>query len=174
MANWLDRPCPVSETLQNDSQNFSFSFIFKYETIVRSSTLSFGHSDPDPSSVIAFKSQKHLALERSYFLATVCCNASASIKFKIFDHLLLFQPTVKQLCISVVYYFVIDGNSGKGKLISKCLFGAFTDRKNVTDFLYLVLHLACQVTCYFRLFSLIFVSVLTTSINVLSKSKSKN
>ena len=27
----------------------------------------------------------------------------------------------------------------------------YTDRKNVTNFLYLVLHLACKVTCYFRL-----------------------
>ena len=49
-----------------------------------------------------------------------------------------------------------------------------TDRKNVTDFLYLVLHLACKVTCYFLLFSLVLVSVLRTSIDVLSKSKSKN
>ena len=50
----------------------------------------------------------------------------------------------------------------------------YTDRKNVTNFLYLVLHLACKVTCYFLLFSLVLVSVLRTSINVLSKSKSKN
>ena len=49
-----------------------------------------------------------------------------------------------------------------------------TDRKNVTDFLYLVLRLAHKVTCYFRLFSLVLVSVLRTSTNVLSKSKSKN
>ena len=51
---------------------------------------------------------------------------------------------------------------------------SYTDRKNVTNFLYLVLHLACKVTCYFRLFSLVLVSVLRTSINVLSKSKSRN
>ena len=44
----------------------------------------------------------------------------------------------------------------------------------MTDFLYLVLHLACKVTCYFQLFSSVLVSVLRTSINVLSKSKSKN
>ena len=50
----------------------------------------------------------------------------------------------------------------------------YTDRKNVTDFLYLVLHLACKVTCYFWLISLVLVSVLRTSINVLSKSKSRN
>ena len=49
-----------------------------------------------------------------------------------------------------------------------------TDRKNVTNFLHLILRLACKVTCYFRLFSLVLVSVLRTSINVLSKSKSKN
>ena len=49
-----------------------------------------------------------------------------------------------------------------------------TDRINVTAFLYLVLHLAHKVTCYFQLFSLFLVSVLRTSINVLSKSKSKN
>ena len=30
---------------------FIFNIFFKYETIVRSSVLSFGHSDPDPSSV---------------------------------------------------------------------------------------------------------------------------
>ena len=52
--------------------------------------------------------------------------------------------------------------------------GPYTDRKNVTDFLYLVLRLACKVTCYFQLFILVLVSVLRTSINVLSKSKSKN
>ena len=51
---------------------------------------------------------------------------------------------------------------------------AYTDRKNVTDFLYLVLHLARKVTCYFRLFSSVLVSVLRTSINVLWKSKSRN
>ena len=50
----------------------------------------------------------------------------------------------------------------------------YTDRKNVTYFLYLVLHLACKVTFYFQLFSSVLVSVLRTSINVLSKSKSKN
>jgi hypothetical protein len=36
------------------------------------------------------------------------------------------------------------------------------------------MRLACEITCYFRLFSLVLVSVLRTSINVLSKSKSKN
>ena len=45
-----------------------------------------------------------------------------------------------------------------------------TDRKNVTNFLYLVLHLAHKVT----LFSSVLVSVLRTSINVLSKCKSRN
>ena len=49
-----------------------------------------------------------------------------------------------------------------------------TDRKNVTGFLYLVLHLTRKVTFYFRLFSSVLVSVLRTSINVLSKSKSRN
>ena len=37
-----------------------------------------------------------------------------------------------------------------------------------------VLHLACKVTCYFWLISSVLVSVLRTSINVLSKSKSRN
>ena len=42
---------------QNGSQDFLFFsisifiYLSKYETIVRSSVLSFGHSDPDPSSV---------------------------------------------------------------------------------------------------------------------------
>ena len=49
-----------------------------------------------------------------------------------------------------------------------------TDRKHVTDFLYLVLHLVRKVTCYFWVLSSVLVSVLRTSINVLSKSKSKN
>ena len=51
------------------------------------------------------------------------------------------------------------------------------DRKNVTDFLYLVLHLACKVICYFRLFSSVLVGLSTQNqlyINVLLKSKSKN
>ena len=48
-----------------------------------------------------------------------------------------------------------------------------TDRKNVADFLYLVLHLAGKVTCYFQWYSSVLVSVLRTSIHVLSKSKSK-
>ena len=54
----------------------------------------------------------------------------------------------------------------------KCLM--YTDRKNVTAFLYLVLHVACKVTCYFQLFSTVLVSVLRTSISVLLKSKSRN
>ena len=52
--------------------------------------------------------------------------------------------------------------------------GTCTDRKNVTNFLYLILRLACKVTCYFWLFSFVLVSVPRTRINVLSKSKSKN
>ena len=44
---------------------FNFHFFFlKYETIVRSSTWSFGHSDPDPSSLITklfFFNSVHLA-----------------------------------------------------------------------------------------------------------------
>ena len=44
----------------------------------------------------------------------------------------------------------------------------------MTDFLYLVLHLAHKVTCCFQLFSSVLVSVLRTSINVLSNSKSRN
>ena len=50
----------------------------------------------------------------------------------------------------------------------------YTDKKNVTNFLQLVLHLACKVTSYFQLFSSGLLSVLRTSINVLSKSKSRN
>ena len=50
----------------------------------------------------------------------------------------------------------------------------YTDRKNVTDFLYLILHLANKVTCYFQLLIFVSVSVLRTSINVPSKSKSRN
>ena len=57
-ANWLDWPCPVSAAVKNGSQEFFFLFyififiyFFKYETIVRCSAWSFGHSDPDPSSV---------------------------------------------------------------------------------------------------------------------------
>ena len=53
--NW---PISVSAALQNSSQDFFFllynlifTYLFRYETIVRSSALSFGHSDPDPSSV---------------------------------------------------------------------------------------------------------------------------
>ena len=46
-ADWLDWPCLVSAALHN---LLTFKF-FKYETIVRSSAWSFGHSDPDPSSV---------------------------------------------------------------------------------------------------------------------------
>ena len=33
---------------------FFFLYFFEYETIVRSSAWSFGHSDPDPSSVNTF------------------------------------------------------------------------------------------------------------------------
>ena len=50
----------------------------------------------------------------------------------------------------------------------------YTDRKNVTNFLYLVLHWACKVTCYYQLVSSVLFSVLRTSTNVLSKSKSRN
>ena len=62
----------------------------------------------------------------------------------------------------------------KGPYMGKGRKGHNTDRTNVTDFLYLVLHLPCEVTCYFRLFSSDLISVLRTSINVLSKSKSRN
>ena len=51
---------------------------------------------------------------------------------------------------------------------------SYTDRKNVTNFLYLVLHWACKVTCYYLLVSSVLFSVLRTSTNVLSKSKSRN
>ena len=60
-ADWLDWPCPVAAALQNGSQDFfsllylysnlNFIVFFQYETIVRSSAWSFGHSHPDPSSV---------------------------------------------------------------------------------------------------------------------------
>jgi hypothetical protein len=33
LADWLDWPCPVSEALQNGSQDFFFSFIFKFSFI---------------------------------------------------------------------------------------------------------------------------------------------
>ena len=46
----------------------------------------------------------------------------------------------------------------------KLVLATYTDRKNVTDFLYLVLHLARKVTCYFQLFSLVLVLVLRSSI----------
>ena len=58
--------------------------------------------------------------------------------------------------------------------IRKATHNIHTDRKNATNFLYLVLHLARKVTFYFLLFSSVLVSVLRTSINVLSKSKYKN
>ena len=45
---------------------------------------------------------------------------------------------------------------------SFCYAKAYTDRKNVTNVLYLVLRLARKVTCYFRLFSLGLISVLRT------------
>ena len=58
LADWLDWTCPVSAALQNSSKVFFFHFyililiyFFEYETIVRSRAWSFGHSDPDPSSV---------------------------------------------------------------------------------------------------------------------------
>ena len=44
----------------------------------------------------------------------------------------------------------------------------------MTNFLYLVLHWACKVTCYYQLVSSVLFSVLRTSTNVLSKSKSRN
>ena len=58
-ANWLDWPCPVSAALQNRPQDlfflyYIFIYSFKYETIVRGSAWSFGHSDPDPSSVLQY------------------------------------------------------------------------------------------------------------------------
>ena len=58
-TDWLDWPCPVSAALQTGSQDFFplfyiliLIYFFKYETIVISSTRSFGHSDPDPRSVV--------------------------------------------------------------------------------------------------------------------------
>jgi hypothetical protein len=47
--------------------SFAFIYFLKYETIVRRSAWSFGHSDPDPSSVIllqkAFSVNFHIFLE---------------------------------------------------------------------------------------------------------------
>ena len=60
-AYWLDWPCPVRAALQNCPQDFliliyilMFIYFFEYETIVRSRASSFGHSNPDPSSVPTF------------------------------------------------------------------------------------------------------------------------
>ena len=55
---WIS-PCPVSAALKNGLQVFSllylnFHLFSRFETIVRSSAWSFGHSDPDPSSVITY------------------------------------------------------------------------------------------------------------------------
>ena len=55
---WIS-PCPVSAALKNGLQVFSllylnFHLFSKYETIVKSSAWSFGHADPDPSSVTEF------------------------------------------------------------------------------------------------------------------------
>ena len=54
--DWLDWSCPVCAALQNGSHDFFFSllylFFFQYETIVKNSTRSFGHSDPEPSSMV--------------------------------------------------------------------------------------------------------------------------
>ena len=49
-ADCLDWPCPVSSALHFHSQDlFSiFIYLFEYETIVRRTASSFGHSDPDP------------------------------------------------------------------------------------------------------------------------------
>ena len=58
--------------------------------------------------------------------------------------------------------------------IRKATHNIHTDRKNATNFLYLVLHLARKVTFYLQLFNSLLVSVLRTSINVLSKSKARN
>jgi hypothetical protein len=59
LADWLDWPCPVNPALKNSSHDFFFLFsllifiyFFKYEIIVSISPLSFGHSDPDQSSVL--------------------------------------------------------------------------------------------------------------------------
>jgi hypothetical protein len=59
LADWLDWPCPVSAALKNGLLNFFslfyisiFIYFLEYETVVISSTSSFGDSDPDPSSVL--------------------------------------------------------------------------------------------------------------------------
>ena len=58
LADWLDWPCPVSAAHQNRIfyllyMYFNFYLnLFFYEAIVRSSTLSYGHSDQIPGSVM--------------------------------------------------------------------------------------------------------------------------
>ena len=90
----------------------------------------------------------------------------------------IFQPIVRQLSGS--RQAVVSQLSGSHRAVVRQLSGSLetvvirTDRKNVTNFSYLVLYLAGKVTCYFWLISLVLVSVLRTSIDVLSKSKSKN
>ena len=57
LADGLDWPCSVRAALQNGSQDFFLFYIviliyiFKYESIVKSSAWSFGHSNLDPNSV---------------------------------------------------------------------------------------------------------------------------
>jgi hypothetical protein len=54
LANWLDWPCPVSAAPLKPPTGSLFIFyilILIYFSIYESSAWSFGHSDPDPSSV---------------------------------------------------------------------------------------------------------------------------
>ena len=71
-ADWLDWSCPVGAALKNCSMiflffsflYFNFHLFFRYETVVRSSALSFGDSDPDPSSVILNQSSFYRKYEK--------------------------------------------------------------------------------------------------------------
>ena len=96
------------------------------------------------------------ALQRVYFIIVLWANYLESAQVKRFQ----WTP-----CCTEVGFTSF--------LVNPSLFWENTDRKNVTDFLYLVLHLAHKVKCYFRLFSSVLVSVLRTSINMLSKRKSR-
>ena len=92
LSNWIK--VIKWDYFQNDSQDFFFFYILifiyfsKYETIVKSSAWSFGHADPDPSSVTEFP----LKQDWNLYQFDSCFRVIIALRFnEIFSNISFYQ-----------------------------------------------------------------------------------
>ena len=174
--------------------SFSLDVCSLYNTYIRNKLVLRNHFLWRPICHLLHKDKELLALRnnfrvtKKFLIAKFDCiiikEAAATIKrqaslLKNYVKTLLTKYEFGKILWFFLFYITASKKSSS-KIVRKrikeniwYLLGTYavrTDRKNVTNFLYLVLHLAHKVT----LFSSVLVSVLRTSINVLSKCKSRN